>query len=261
MKKAIEVEWNRTDHIAVLWKDMEKARAQAERWGLVINEQDMVKHAYGQMDDSGIFDKKHLMDWERKENHEKTWGEMKTYFGDEYEALLKHEPSLGGTLESANQLMEGQTTQQQRGATRQQAQMEVTQFFEELRRDAIVGMEQIQQMSEAFTGAAGTMKEVMERLKEANAEIKTLTQVNANLTNQIKQLTENNKTLAAALKDLGGKRMDAGNTRTGGRGGASNLNGEKCNICKMVHQKPFQDHCWELERNASKRPENWVSRL
>ena len=121
---------------------------------------------YGQMDDCGIYYKKHLMDWEHKENHEKTWGEMKTYFGDEYEALLKYEPSLGGTLESANELMEGQTTQQQRGATRQQAQMEVTQFFEELRRDAIVGTEQIQQMSEAFTGATGTMKEVMERLKE-----------------------------------------------------------------------------------------------
>jgi DNA repair exonuclease SbcCD ATPase subunit len=213
------------------------------------------------MDDCGIYDKKNLMDWERKEDHEKTWGELKTYFGDEYEALLKYEPSLGGMLESANQLMERQTTQQQRGATQQQAQMEVTQFFEELLHDAIVGMEKIQQMSEAFMGATGTMKEVMERLKEANAEIKTLTQVNANLTNQIKQLTENNKTLAAALKDLGGKKTDTVGTRTGGRGGTSNLNGEKCKICKMMHQKPFQDHCWELECNASKRPDNWVSRL
>jgi hypothetical protein len=33
MKKAIEVEWNRTDHIAVLWKDMEKARAQVASGG------------------------------------------------------------------------------------------------------------------------------------------------------------------------------------------------------------------------------------
>jgi hypothetical protein len=55
---------------------MEKARAQAERWDLVINDQDMVEHAYVQMDESGIFDKKHLMDWERKETHEKTWGNI-----------------------------------------------------------------------------------------------------------------------------------------------------------------------------------------
>ena len=261
MKKAIEIEWNRTEHIAVLWKEMEKARAQAERWGLIINEQDMVEHAYVQMDESGIFDKKHLMDWERKETYEKTWGELKTYFGNEYEALLKYEPSLGGTLESANKLVESQTTQQQRGTTEQQAEMDVTKYFDELRRDALVGTEQIQQMSEAFTGAAGTMREVMERLKEANTEIKTLTQINANLTNQIKQLTENNKTLATALKELGGKKTDTGGNRTGGRGGASNPNGEKCNICKMVHQKLFKDHCWELERNASKRPTDWVSRL
>jgi DNA repair exonuclease SbcCD ATPase subunit len=106
-----------------------------------------------------------------------------------------------------------------------------------------MGNEQIQQMSEAFTGATMTMKEVMERLKEANAKIKTLTQVKANLTNNIKQLTENNKTLSVALKDLGGKKMDAGSTRTGGRGGTSKSNGDKCNICKMVHQKPFKDHC------------------
>jgi FtsZ-binding cell division protein ZapB len=119
-------------------------------------------------------------------------------------------------------------------------------------------------MSEAFTGATVTMnKEVMERLKEANAEIKTLTQLNANLTNNNKQLTDNNKTLAAALKALGGKAVETPGNRvgTGGRGGNSNPNGERCNICKMVHQKPFKEHCWELERNASKRPENWESRL
>jgi hypothetical protein len=71
---------------------------------------------------------------------------LKTYFGDEYEALLKFEPSLGSTLESANHLMERGTTQQQRGAAQQEAQMEVSQYFDELRRDALVGNEQIQQM-------------------------------------------------------------------------------------------------------------------
>lgn len=157
------------------------------------------------------------MDWERKDTYEKTWGELKTYFGNEYEVLLKYEPSLGGTLETANKLVESQTTQQQRGTAEQQTGMDVTKYFDELRRDALVGMEQIQQMSEVFTGAAGTMKEVMERLKEANTEIKTLTQINANLTNQIKQLTENNKTLATALKELGGKKTDTGGNRTGGR--------------------------------------------
>jgi hypothetical protein len=231
---------------------MEKARSQAERWWLIINEQDMVEHGVMQMIESGMFDKKHLMGWERLDDQEKTWAYLKEYFGDEYDAIIKYETSLGGAMESANNLMERDT-----------AQTEVTQFFDELRRDALVGNEQIQQMTEAFTGATFTMKEVMERLKEANAEIKTLTQLNANLTNNNKQLTENNMTLAAALKALGGKPMDTPGNRagTGGRGGNSNPNGERCNFCKMVHQKPFKDHCWELERNASKRPEKWESRL
>jgi hypothetical protein len=42
--------------------------------------------------------------------------------------------------------MERGTTQQQRGAAQQEAQMEVSQYFDELRRDALVGNEQIQQM-------------------------------------------------------------------------------------------------------------------
>jgi hypothetical protein len=59
--------------------------------------------------------------------------------------------------------MERGTTQQQRGAAQHEAQMEVSQYFDELRRDALMGKEQIQQMSEAFTGAATTMKEVIEQ--------------------------------------------------------------------------------------------------
>jgi hypothetical protein len=132
MKAAIKVEWDRTNHIAQLWKKMEKARSQAERWGLVINEQDMVEHGVMQMMESGMFDKKHLMGWERLEDHEKTWAYLKEYFGDEYDAIIKYEISLGRTMESTNNLMERDT-----------AQTEVTQFFDELRRDALVGNEQI----------------------------------------------------------------------------------------------------------------------
>lgn len=52
---------------------------------------------------------------------------------------------------------------------------------------------------------------------------------------------ENNKTLAGVLKELGGKRTDAGGTQTGGQGGASNPKGDKCNIYKMMHQNPMKD--------------------
>ena len=60
---------------------------------------------------------------------------MKDFWGEEYTSLIQHEPSLKD-FESANQLVDRQTTQQQ--------QLEITQYFDELRSDALVGKEQIQ---------------------------------------------------------------------------------------------------------------------
>lgn len=149
------------------------------------------------------------------------------------------------------------------------SQQEVTEYFEGLRRDALVGNEQIQQMSEAFTGAATTMKEVMERLKASQAEVKksndivvALTKTNATLTESNKELTENNKTLVEAIKAGGG------GTPTGSGGGTgktlaqrTNPEKERCNICGLPHAKPFVKHCWELEANAHKCQAGWESKL
>ena len=138
---------------------------------------------------------------------------------------------------------------------------EVTEFFELLRRDGIVGNEQIQQMSESFQGAATTMKEIMERLKAAEAEKKTLLANNKQLTDNNKQLVESNKSLTEALSKLrvGGGRYRGNQNRDGGGGGGQEIG--KCNICNQEHKKPFKEHCWELERNKAQRPANWESRL
>jgi hypothetical protein len=76
MKKQSKLMESHRTHCRAMEGNGESQGPQAERWDLVINDQDMVEHAYVQMDESGIFDKKHLMDWERKETHEKTWGNI-----------------------------------------------------------------------------------------------------------------------------------------------------------------------------------------
>lgn len=244
MKEGFNLVWDRPEHIKNFFTRMERARSQAERWGVEIEDKDMVNKAVIQMQDSQMFDAKFLRDWERKPRHEQTWNHMKDYFGDEYTAIVQFQPSIKN-FESANNLTE-------RGGE----QVEITQFFDELRRDAVVGNEQIQQMSESFKNAALTMKEVMERLKTSQEQITTLTATN-------KTLVETNKQLALALKALGGKAP--GTAADGGeeekKAPASNPKMEPCNICGFPHGKPFAKWCWELEVNKSKRPKNWSSRL
>jgi methyl-accepting chemotaxis protein len=70
---------------------------------------------------------------------------------------------------------------------------EVSELLEEIRRDAMVGNEQIQQMATSFKGATDTMSEVMDRLKTALDQIKVLTATN-------KTSVESNKQLADTIK-------------------------------------------------------------
>ena len=264
MKNNIKVAWNQALHIKKYFLQMEKARAQAERWGVNIDDADMVNEATLQMLDSGKFDHKFLRDWEQLAKHEKTWETLKDYFGKEYVSLVRYKASLKGNMGSINQMTE-QT------ADDEAQDREVTQYLEDLRRDALVGNEQIQQMSEAFTGAATTMKEVMERLKASQAEVKkltelvaTLTKTNATLTETNKQLTANNKTLTETIKKGGGAAAPAENKGGGQwKSAAQRSNPEKegCNICGIPHAKPFVKFCWELEVNASKRKPGWESTL
>ena len=249
MKEAIKIPWNRPAHIKKYFLKLERARAQAERWGVEIADSDVVNQAYIQMADSGYFDLKTLRDWEKKPKHEKHWQALKDYFGEEYIAITTLNSSIKGAMGSINQM------QEQAAPPTQQEQMEVTEFFQELRNDALVGKEQINQMKEAFTGATTTMKEVMNRLKEANNTIKELQNNNKLLVEANKELTASNKVLAETIKSIGKGQAGAGE---GGEkqqkpSQRTNPNREKCPICNVPHAKPFADYCWELPKNAHKR--------
>ena len=246
MKQRVKKEWNQTQDIRMFFKEMEDAQYQAERWDVTIDQQEMVNHAVIQMKKSNIFYPEFLRKWEEKPRAERSWNNMMEYFTKEYRLIKQFEKSQSKrAFESANQMQEGTEDK------------EITDFLEEFRRDAIVGTEQINQMAQAFTGAASTSKEVMERLKEANATIESQNKTIAQLTNTNKQLTENNLKLTetiAKLSEGGGSRS----TRTRGR---PRGDGEACNMCGKAHAKPFVDHCWELEKNKAKRPADWKSAM
>jgi DNA repair exonuclease SbcCD ATPase subunit len=125
----------------------------------------------------------------------------------------------------------------------------------------MVNSEQIQQMASSFKGAAETMAEVMDRLKAAQEEIKTLNRTVENLSKSNVTLTNTNKKLSEALANNRGgeKNASAGATAKGGKG--TNPNSERCPICNMIHGMPFKDFCWELETNKDKRPAEWKSKL
>jgi DNA repair exonuclease SbcCD ATPase subunit len=174
---------------------------------------------------------------------------METYYTDKYDAIKNYGGLTAKSFESMNNIQE-------------QGSQEITEFFDELRRDAIVGREQIQQMSEAFMGASSVLKETMARLKETMAQIATLNKTVTTLTNTNKQLTESNKQLANALKSLGGKKGEtSGDDKKSDGTRRAPQHWHACNICGEKHRKPFKTYCLEIEANAKLRGPDWKSKL
>jgi DNA repair exonuclease SbcCD ATPase subunit len=202
------------------------------------------------MQDSGIFDHRFLRQWEMKPENEKMWQVMKDYFIPEYRSIKTYEGSNKDILEKMQNVQE----------RRKESEVEISDFFDEFRRDAMVGREQIQQVSTVTQSATNALKDLTERLKEAMATIKTQQTTIATLTNTNKQLSD---TIAEFKKGAGGK----GNSNNGNRHRQKKTEDEnesnfaKCPICEQVHRAPARKYCYELECNAHLRPENWMSRV
>ena len=242
MKDRVFIEWNQTEDIAQYFKNVEEAQYQAEKWECKVDQQQLVNHAVIQMLDSNIFEPKFLRDWEVKPKGEKSWNNMKQYFTDEYRLITQYEKNKK-KFGSINNIQEKETDNK-----------EITEFFEEFRRDAMVGTEQINQMAQAFTGAADASKELADRLKTAMATIETQNKTIATLTNTNKQLTDNNTKLAEALKKAGG---GGGGYRPRYQQQNQNQEGKKCHICGNAHKEPFEDECWVLKKNKNKVPAHY----
>ena len=162
---------------------MEDEQTKIEGWIPGCNlDAEVMDAALVQMKACGLFNHRFMRDWDRKPAADKMRTNLKTYFTNEYTALKKYEEPTPKALESINSL-----------SLKEDTESEVTEFFDELRRDATVSKEQIQQMANLVKGATETMGEVMARLKSAMEEIKTLNKT-------VSTLTKNNKLLVETIK-------------------------------------------------------------
>lgn len=142
------MEWDQTTDITKYFTTMKNTQVKFECWGITIEMIDMINAAMEQIQDSGIFDHKFLCQWEQKD-HRKTWGAMKEYYTKEYRAIKQFEGANIQAYEKINNIQETK-------------EVEVSNYFEEFCRYAIVGREQIQQMSGVFKGASDALSKTME---------------------------------------------------------------------------------------------------
>ena len=100
---------------------------------------------------------------------------------------------------------------------------------------------------DSLAAAAVTGNNVLEQLVKSNA---TLTKTNAELSATIAKQAEEIKTLLAAAKN---KRVNSG-----GGGNGKKREAKYCANCKRETWHEADD-CFELPKNADKRPKNWKS--
>jgi DNA repair exonuclease SbcCD ATPase subunit len=240
LRDQIKIEWDQSKDIQEFFTEMEEARDKIESWGATANlDEEGRDWTVEQMEDSGLFEEKFLRVWEMKPDAEKTWTTMKEYFKTEYDGIKMFGDTSKRRMETINNVVQKKT----------EAATDVTDLLDTIRRDAMVGSEQIQQMATSFKGATDTMGEVMDRLKMALDQIKTLN-------NTIATLMATNKQLTDTIKILGGKTPTPQKEEVLRQPSAkeTNPNNEKCPLCEKVHGMPWQDNCWLIEKNKNKRP-------
>jgi len=178
-----------------------------------------------------------LWQWEEKNDMDKMLANMKDYYKAKYQAIKAFGRVTVQSFESTNFLQE---------------QHEVSQFFKEFRRDAMVNTKQINQMQQSFQGAADTMEETITRLKATLAEIKVLNKTIETLSDANKQLT----TIVASLEKKVGMMVLHTNTQNANKehekGSKQDYETGKCPCCENIHHLPWKEHCWELKKNAHK---------
>ena len=231
IRKKIEFEWDQTSDIKEYFDKLDRKAVKLDRWEIEVQPADLVVAGVDQMQDSGIFDHKFLRAWEMKPENKKTWQGMKDYFIPEYRSIKTYEHSNKDTLEKMQNVQEGANG----------GDVEVSDFFEEFRRDAMVGREQIQQVSTVAQGAADALKEITERLKEAMATIKTQQATISTLTNTNKQLAD---TITELKKGGGGGNRGNNANKNRDRQKKSEDDGDTCNLQSV----PSVNRCTGLRR-------------
>ena len=209
--------------------------------------------ALGAMYDSNIFDEREMMAWEEEPAADQTWVHMVSYFTALWEMKQRYSsstPRRHGFAESAANVRDA--------APDTNPTEDISANLRHVAIAATADKEHLQQMSNAADDLLSVIKEQQMQLKEAQAQSKEQLA-------QIKKLIEQNGQLATALaKAKGGpSRRTPQPKATIPKAGDGNeeLREMPDRICIICGKGHYKNQCYELERNAHKRPAGWVSCL
>jgi regulator of replication initiation timing len=199
-------------------------------------------------------------DWEELDPADQTWKKWKElYKGADRKARTKKQAAGGpGKFGGANAATSGDGTKQGSGiggGTAAPGLIDKPESGPTPNTQNGFGMEALDEYFDNLAAAATKEKSLLEELIRSNA---TLTQTNEELAGVIKKITAENRQLKQEMSGLRNKLSEA--TQQAGRSTGRGPGPQYCTNCKQkVYHKA--DDCFELAKNAAKRPAGWTSRL
>ena len=215
--------------------------------------------AVKEMYECNLFDQRDLRDWEKKDDGEKTWVHLQSYFTALYNDTRRYNQASGKAhgYESAANVTE---RKEQEGRDEHWQQQ-----LGEIAVAATADKEHIQQMTMATEDLLKIVKQQQSDHKEQMAAMKTKDEQIANLIEQNSKLVSTlskMKVSTDAAADKGRARPAA--NQAGGKQQPRCSEAElkrrgKDDWCGLCGRHKKTNECFELEINAHKRPAGWVS--
>ena len=245
--------WNQDDDITIFFNNLEQSEEELnDDYEIEYPIHLKILHAIKEMKDSNVFTEEQIMDWEDKEEEDKTWVHLQNYFGKLWKRRQRYAGSNARKhgYESAAAATEAAAASASEAAS--EAQDRLATNLREMAVAATADKEHIQQMSDHHNDMLKLVQQQQATIEKQASSIEKLTAQNSDL---IKIVGKHRAKPPAA---------NAAATGAGAAAAAKAANdGErrvppKCGVCGARH--PTKS-CWELEANADKRPPNWKSRF
>ena len=250
--KECELPWEPGEDVGAYFTKLDKLEEELDNeYGIEWPTSMKMMVALGAMYDSNTFDEREMMAWEEKPAVDQTWVHLVSYFTAIWEMKQRYNsstPRRHGFAESAANVNDTPK------ATENE---DIVTNLQHVAIAATADKEHLQQMSNAADDLLEVIKEQQKQMKEAQAQSKEQLA-------QIKKLIEQNGQLTAALATAKGGQTKRTTQPTAtvtkpadGNDGQVTMPPNMCSICGLFHAK---SKCWELEVNAKRRPEGWVTR-
>ena len=264
----IHVEWDKNDDVATFFDNLDKLEEEmADDFSITWPEEMKIIAAVEAMYDSGAFTRDEMIEWEDKDEADKTWDELQTHFIN----IFNKNQRYGGTTAQGHGFGEAANG----AAEEPNPAAVIKEAMKEVALAATADKEHIQQMSNTTDDMLALVKRQQETIERQSQQISDLIEQNKKVADAIENLKSaqpSNPTPRPPPRQPGAGR---GGGRGGGRGrGRGGLPSNKrprtdknpkdeadkkvCPVCGGNHKTV---DCYELECNAHRRPPNWISKF